>query len=279
MSSFNSKYQQKRAKNRSVLCIGLDPDPALMPANVPGADIIEQKLNFLKTVIDSCAHLAVAWKPNLAFYEYLGSDGWNLLQAVVRHIRRSAPDSLVILDAKRADIGNTARFYARALFEDLNGDAVTLSPYMGLDSLEPFLEYKDRACIVLCHTSNPGALDMQLHGNPPLYLKLAESLAKHPAADRIWLVVGATRDSDSLQAIRRVAASLPFLVPGIGAQGGDLNAVLNQAGPDLLVNVGRSILYASTDFTELAVASEREAGHYVALMQKHPLFKSPVSGD
>lgn len=245
-ASFHDRFVARRASLGSLLCVGLDPDPEKIPEGYDGGDIINTVLLFLGDVVQATAPYAVAYKPNLAFFERLGSQGMILFETLIKVIRRIAPGALIIADAKRGDVGSTADFYAKAFFETYECDAVTLNPYMGLDTLAPFAAYADRASIVLCHTSNAGALDFQETGDPPLYLRVAAAIeAENRKTGNFWMVVGATRAADSIRRIRAAAPTTPFLIPGIGAQGGDLEATLAAAGPNCLINVSRALLYGA----------------------------------
>jgi orotidine-5'-phosphate decarboxylase len=242
------KFVQKLAaacrRNNSILCIGLDPDPEKMPA---GVDL----LAFTKTIIDVTKDLVCAYKPNIAFYEALGNVGLDALRQTRAHVPEHIP---VIIDAKRGDIGNTARAYAKALFEGYGCDAVTVSPYLGRDSLEPFMAYEDRGLFVLCRTSNAGAADVQDlvvktdGGEKPLYEVIAAKVNEWNMADNLGLVVGATYP-DELKAIRRAYPAMPLLIPGVGTQGGKLSDVctfgVDKRRERTVVNVSRQVLYAS----------------------------------
>ncbi len=230
----------------SLVCVGLDPDLSKIPRDIAAAP--EPFLAFNRRVIDATADLAAAYKPQIAFYSALGKEAE--LEASIRYIRECAPHALIILDAKRNDIGNTAAAYAGEAFDRYGADAVTVNPYMGEDSVRPFLVRPDRGAIILCRTSNSGARDFQdlLVDGLPLYRRVAEH------ADRDWnqaqnlmLVVGATYP-DEMAELRRAHPTLWFLVPGIGAQGGDLGktlaAGLNEHGQGLLINSSRGIMYA-----------------------------------
>ncbi|MEB3197722.1 MAG: orotidine-5'-phosphate decarboxylase [Candidatus Sericytochromatia bacterium] len=251
------KLDARLAQVRAGLCIGLDPDPERLPPGLGSG--VEAIVAFNRAIIAATRSRAAAYKPNLAFYEVWGAAGWQALQATLAAIPAEIP---VILDAKRGDIGNTARMYARALFEELGGDAVTVSPYMGPDSLQPFVAYADRLTFVLTATSNPGAAflqDRQDAAGVPLYLRVAElarELDGQPGA--VGLVVGATRP-EVVPAIRARVPGQWLLVPGIGAQGGDLAALAPILGERVLFNVSREVLYASsgTDFAEAAEAAAR----------------------
>ena len=249
-----------QADKGSVLCVGLDPDPARLPAHLLARQALpDAVLTFNAAIIEATAASACAFKLNFAFFEALGADGWRILEATLREIPATA---LTIADAKRGDIGNSARFYAKSVFEDLGFDAVTVSPYMGRDSVEPFLAYENTITFVLGRTSNPGAADFQVQpmGERPLFLHVAEQVAAWGAAapGTAGLVVGAT-DTDAMAQIRQACPDLPLLIPGVGAQGGDAEAVRRTAqGGPIFVNSSRQILYASGE-TDFAEAAAREA--------------------
>ena len=240
----------------SFLCVGLDPDPDRIPEHLGRGP--EAVLAFNKAIIRATADLAVAYKPNVAFYEAMGSDGWEVLRQTLEAI----PDGcLRIADAKRGDIGNTATRYAQAAFGAWGADAVTVAPYMGRDSVEPFLAFKDKWTILLAATSNPGAEDFEFHGadsGQPLWRRIFEVSRTYQGSERLMYVVGATRP-ELLAECRAAAPDRFLLVPGVGAQGGSLEAVCaagwaEELAGGLLVNVGRSLLYASggPDFAEAA---------------------------
>lgn len=247
----------------SPLCVGLDPDPARLPLPFQGQSPIAAIETFLDRLIESTAHHAAAYKPNAAFFERWGRDGHDLLTAAIASVRRHAPHALVVLDAKRGDIGNTARFYAQAAFDGFGADAITVAPYMGADSVTPFLDWPDRCAFVLGRTSNVGARDFQhLEADgAPLYAHVCRRVAEWDARAQgtAGLVVGAT-DPDALAEIRTLAPAVPFLVPGVGAQGGSAADVMrgNRGGP-ILVNASRSILYAGdgVDFADRSEAAAR----------------------
>ncbi|MDX2283034.1 MAG: orotidine-5'-phosphate decarboxylase [Bacteroidia bacterium] len=253
---------------RSFLCVGLDPDPARLPAAVRGeADPI---LAFNQAIIQATAPFAVAYKPNLAFYEALGAAGWETLRATVAAI---PPGKLIIADAKRGDIGNTSRMYAQACFGALGADAVTVAPYMGQDSVVPFLEFPGKWVFLLALTSNPGAADFQYAGGPaqPLYqevLRRAQEWAEGKPGE-LGFVAGATR-AEALRDVRRIAPESWLLVPGVGEQGGDLDAVCQTArtaAGGLLINASRSILYAGggSDFAARAAEAAEALQRRMAL--------------
>ncbi|MFN8393502.1 MAG: orotidine-5'-phosphate decarboxylase [Bacteroidia bacterium] len=244
-------------RKKSLLCVGLDTDPRKIPQHLHShADPI---LEFNRRIIEATAEYAIAYKPNIAFYEALGPRGWETLQKTLELIPK---DCLSIADAKRGDIGNTSLLYARAFFEAMDFDAITIAPYMGRDSVQPFLEFKDKWVFLLALTSNPGATDFQMSqvDGVPLHLRVVETALEWAKGmpGHLGFVTGATR-AEQIAAIRELAPENFFLVPGVGAQGGDLHAVC-QAGANalggLLINASRSILYASSgeDFAQAAAA-------------------------
>lgn len=230
----------------SLLCVGLDPDLDKMPQELRREPL--PLLAFNRRIVDATRDLAAAYKPQIAFYSALGAEA-QLLDSI-RYIRQQAPHAIVILDAKRNDIGNTAEAYAREAFERYEADAVTISPYMGEDSVRPFLARPDRGAVLLCRTSNPGAKDFQdlVVDGLPLYRHVARR-AEHDWNQHrnLMLVVGATYPEE-MAALRQAHPNVPFLVPGIGAQGGDLTATLkaglDDLGAGLLINSSRGIIYA-----------------------------------
>ncbi len=253
MTSFQEKLSEAARRNESLVCVGLDPDPALMP--------IDDVLAFNKAIIDATADQVCCYKPNVAFYEALGFPGLEALKRTLEHIPDDIP---VIGDAKRGDIGSTARAYAKAVFEQWGFDAVTVSPYLGADSLEPFLEYTDRGVLVLCHTSNPGAADFQelSVGERQLFEELAVKARGWNSRGNAGLVVGATYPQQ-LQSVRQICPDMVILAPGVGAQGGDLeNTVkygVNASGEGLIINSSRGIIFASRDAADFAEAAGRAA--------------------
>jgi orotidine-5'-phosphate decarboxylase len=245
--TFAERLARAQLASGGLLCVGLDPDPAKLPSDLGEAGG-GPLLAFNRRIVDATADLAAAYKPQIAFYSALGAE--NELVASIRYIRERAPAALVILDAKRNDIGNTAEAYAREAFDRYDADAVTVNPYMGEDSVRPFLARPDRGAVLLCRTSNPGAKDFQdlLIDGLPLYRRVAERAAGHWNEHRnLMLVVGATYPREMAD-LRLAHPGLPFLVPGIGAQGGDLEATLaaglDARGAGLLINSARNIIYA-----------------------------------
>jgi orotidine-5'-phosphate decarboxylase len=250
-------FEQIR-KKKSYLCVGLDTDIEKIPKHL--LKYADPVFEFNKQIIEATKQYAVSYKPNLAFYEALGSRGWESLKKTLEII----PDDIfTIADAKRGDIGNTSGLYARAFFKELNFDAVTVAPYMGEDSVKPFLQFKDKWVILLVHTSNAGSADFQLLETKDgkfFYEEVIFASQRWATPDQIMYVVGATQ-ADRMESIRRLAPEHFFLVPGIGAQGGDLGQVSergmnNQCG--LLVNSARAILYASGD-EDFALKANQEA--------------------
>jgi orotidine-5'-phosphate decarboxylase len=253
--NFSDKLLAAGRRNKSLLCVGLDPDPESMPKM--------GVLEFNKAIIDATADLVCAYKPNLAFYEASGVEGLKVLQKTIEHIPDNIP---VIGDGKRGDIGNTARAYAKALFVTFGFDAATVSPYLGFDSVEPFIGYKEKGVFILCRTSNPGAMDFQsladAHGIP-LYEAVARKAKEWNVHGNIGLVVGATY-TEELKTIRQLCPEMPILIPGIGAQGGDLAATvkygIDAGGGKAVIAVSRQILYASQgkDFAQAARQKAQE---------------------
>lgn len=262
-------YNQIKQK-QSFLCVGLDADIHKLPTHLLSEP--DPVFAFNRAIIDATADLAVAYKPNLAFYESLGLRGWESLQRTLDYI---PSDCFTIADAKRGDIGNTADMYARTFFNTYPFDAVTVNPYMGRDSVQPFLKYEGKWAIVLGLTSNPGAADFQYFEGKdgrPLFEHAIRQMGEWGHADQLMFVVGATR-TDEIAAIRALVPDHFFLVPGVGAQGGSLEEVYKHGANKqvgLLVNASRSILYASKgkDFAAAAAAeAKRMQTDMAALMQ------------
>jgi len=245
---------------KSFLCIGLDTDLEKIPPHLlKEADPI---FAFNKAIIDATHHLCVAYKPNTAFYEAYGLKGWKALSKTIDYLNEAYPDIYTIADAKRGDIGNTATRYAKAFFEVLNFDAITVAPYMGRDSIEPFLEFKDKHAILLALTSNPGAFDFQTQkvDESELYKKVLNTSKTYKNSENLMYVVGATK-ATYLKEIRSIIPEHFLLVPGVGAQGGKLDEVCRYGLNDkvgLLINSSRGILYASRD-KDFAEKAQEEA--------------------
>ncbi len=264
------KYKEKLAgliaERKTVICVGLDTDPDRIPKHIKGLE--NPILEFNKQIIEATSDLVCSYKPNIAFYERLGSSGWDILKKTISIIPRSVP---VIVDAKRGDIGNTSAMYAKAIFEDLGADAVTLSPYLGEDSLAPFFDYEDKFSFILCVTSNAGAQDFQfleIDGRP-LYRHVAESVLRWNRRDNLGLVVGAPYPH-KIKEVRAISGNLPFLIPGVGAQGGDLEAAVRFGSDDgsslVVVNSSRGVIYASNgiDFAERAREEVQKLNQIIA---------------
>jgi orotidine-5'-phosphate decarboxylase len=253
---FIDKLRKVSHKNNSLVCVGLDTDVNKIPAFLKEED--DPVFEFNRQIIDATRDLVCAYKPNLGFYEAMGIKGWESLRKTCEHI---PPEIPVILDAKRGDIGNTAQMYARALYEVLKADAVTVSPYMGKDAVQPFLKYEDKCAFILCLTSNEGAKDFQLCriDGKPLYEIVAEKVLSWNDEGNCGLVVGATYP-DQLKRVRGIAPTLPFLIPGVGAQTGEIESTVKYGtdanGELAVINSSRGIIYASSerDFAEAARA-------------------------
>ncbi len=259
---------------KSFLCVGLDVDQDRIPYDLK--DEPDAIFTFCKKIIEATAPYCIAYKPNIAFFETYGLEGWKSLEKVMDFLNQHYPEIFTIADAKRADIGNTSKRYAKAYFEQLEFDSVTIAPYMGKDSVEPFLEYKGKYAILLALTSNEGASDFQLLNaeGKPLYEQVIERSKKWQNADRLMYVVGATK-AKALQKIRTLIPDSFILIPGVGAQGGSLEEVAVNGLNDtcgLLVNSSRGILYASSgsDFDQVAgnVAKELQEQMAFHLRQK-----------
>lgn len=249
-------------EKRSFLCVGLDTDIKKIPAHIikeANGNTYEAIMTFNKAIIDATASYCVAYKPNTAFYEAFGVDGWKALADTIAYIHTNYPHHFIIADAKRGDIGNTSAMYARAFFNDLNADAITVAPYMGEDSVKPFLGYEGKWVILLALTSNKGSLDFQLitdNDENRLFENVISKSRSWATTDEIMYVVGATR-GQMFEDIRKAAPDNFLLVPGVGAQGGSLEEVCRYGMTDdcgLLVNSSRAIIYASAekDFAEAA---------------------------
>ncbi len=259
-------------QNQSLLCVGLDPEPARFPGKLKGDS--SKIYEFCAAMVDATADLVIAFKPQIAYFSAHRAE--QQLERLMAHMRRAAPHVPIILDAKRGDIGSTAEQYAIEAFERYGADAVTLSPFMGFDSVAPYLKYHDKGAFLLCRTSNPGGDDLQnqrlssVKGEPLLYEHVAA------LAQGLWnlngqlgLVVGATYPFE-IERVRRVAPTLPLLIPGIGAQGGDAAAAVRagyRSGAPIIVNSSRAILYASAG-DDFAAAARAEALKARDVLQK-----------
>lgn len=254
--TFIEKLQNRWAESQSLLCVGLDPDKHRLPEHLKGKDYAFYE--FCTAIVDATAPYACAFKPQIAYFASRGAE--EQLKAIISYIHENYPNIPVVLDSKRGDIGSTAKHYAREAFVRYNADAVTLSPYMGFDSVEPYLEYEDRGAILLCRTSNKGGNDIQMLmvDGKPIYQHVA-ALAAGPwnKNGQLGLVVGATYPNEIAQ-VRQIVGDMPLLVPGIGAQGGDINACVSAGVTEnkmgMMINSSRAILYASSgeDFKEAA---------------------------
>jgi orotidine-5'-phosphate decarboxylase len=250
---FIDKLLAASEKNKSLLCVGIDPDPAQMP-DIPLFD-------FIRGIVDATVDLVCAYKPNFAFFEAMGLEGQETLIKTIKYIPDNIP---VIGDAKRGDIGNTSKAYAKAVFDVFKCDAVTVSPYLGYDSVEPFLQYKDKGIFILCRTSNKGARDFQDITAPdgrPLFEMVAGKALEWDVEGNIGLVVGATYPEE-LKKIRELCPDMPLLIPGVGSQGGDLELSIkygvDSRGEKAIINVSRQVLYASKG-GDFSTAAEKKA--------------------
>jgi orotidine-5'-phosphate decarboxylase len=266
----SNALHQQMVKKGSALCVGLDIDLTKMPAHVPRTR--DGVWDFLTQIIDATAPYAVAYKPNTAFFEALGPWGWSMLGELNQYIKDRHSDCLTIADAKRGDIGNTSAKYAQAFLNEMGYDAITVAPYMGHDSVQPFM-LPGKYAVVLGLTSNPGAEDVELlplADGRQVYQAVLEKIGQWGSADQLMVVMGATRPT-YLSAARSILPNHFFLVPGVGAQGGDLEAVLQHGLNDrggLLINASRSILYAGSGI-DFANAAAAEAQRMQDVMHKY----------
>ena len=260
--SFTQALKDRWSSSDSLVCVGLDPEPAKFPTRF--AEDEDGVFAFCRDIADATAQYACAFKPQIAHFAALGAEG--ALLRLIAHLHSEHPGLPVILDAKRGDIGSTAQQYAREAFDRYGADAVTANPYLGRDSVQPFLDRADRGVVILCRTSNPGAGDLQdlMIDGRPLYQRVAEKVANEwNAHGNCALVVGATWP-EQLREVRAIIGEMPILVPGVGAQGGDAEAVVRNAatadGTGLLVSSSRAILYASAgeDYAEAAANAARD---------------------
>ena len=261
MPDFVQRLHVASQTNRSLLCVGLDPDPSLMP--------IDDVTGFNRAIVDATKDLVCAYKPNMSFYEALGLPGLAALEDTVSYIRKEAPQVVLLGDAKRGDIGSSNRQYAKALFEVWGFDAATINAWGGGEALEPFFEYRQNGVFIWCRSSNPGAGEIQDvavsfdGGERRLFEMVAERANQWNVRGNVGLVVGATYPSD-LEVVRALCPSMPILAPGVGAQAGDLEATvtagMDASGRNLMISSSRSILYASPDAADFAAAARAAAG-------------------
>ena len=265
--TFIEQLRQAERANGSLLCVGLDPEPAKFPAGLKGD--VSKIYDFCAAIVDATADLVIAFKPQIAYFAAHGAEAQ--LERLMEHMRRTAPQVPIILDAKRGDIGSTAEQYAKEAFERYGADCVTLSPFMGFDSVQPYLKYHGKGAFLLCRTSNPGGDDLQnqrlaaLPGQPTLFEHIA-ALVQGPwnLNGQLGLVVGATYPAE-IERVRAVAPTVPLLIPGVGAQGGDAVATVKagyraangETVAPIVVNSSRAVIYASSgaDFAQAARAA------------------------
>jgi orotidine-5'-phosphate decarboxylase len=267
--SFAQRLLEVQTAQRSLLCVGLDVDPNKIPEHL--RSLKDPVTEFNRQIIEATHDFVCAYKPNLAFYEAMGEAGVRSLRETLKLV----PTSIITIgDGKRGDIGNTAEQYARSLFDDFGFDSVTVNPYMGFDSVEPFLKNPEKGVFLLALTSNPGSKDFQRLkvGAQPLYEKVVRTAKKWNTKKNLGLVVGATHPKE-LQRIRRIVPDMPILIPGVGKQGGDLRSSIrfggNKQGYLAIINASRSILYASSgkDFAEAARAEAKRMVEEMRLLQ------------
>jgi orotidine-5'-phosphate decarboxylase len=265
--TFLEQLRQAERTNGSLLCVGLDPEPGKLPAAMQGD--VSKMYDFCAAIVDATADLVIAFKPQIAYFAAHGAEAQ--LERLMEHMRRTAPGVPLILDAKRGDIGSTAEQYAKEAFERYGADCVTLSPFMGFDSVQPYLKYHGKGAFLLCRTSNPGGDDLQnqrladLDGQPTLFEHIA-GLVQGPwnLNGQLGLVVGATYPAE-IERVRKVAPTVPLLIPGVGAQGGDAVATVKagyraaqgETTAPIVVNSSRAVIYASAgaDFAQAARAA------------------------
>ncbi|MCD9124055.1 orotidine-5'-phosphate decarboxylase [Cupriavidus sp. UGS-1] len=257
---FTEQLTQAWRRNDSLLCVGLDPDPGKLPLSLTGAG--GAIFSFCREIVDATADLVCAFKPQIAYFASQRAE--DQLEQLIHYIHDAHPGIPVILDAKRGDIGSTAQHYAIEAFERYQADAVTVSPYMGFDSVEPYLAYPERGVIVLCRTSNPGGSDvqfLQVAGKPIYQLVAEQAAARWNTTGQMGLVVGATFPNE-IAKVRELVGDMPLLIPGIGAQGGDIEATVKAGrsadGTGMMINSSRAILYASRE-KDFAAAARRAA--------------------
>ena len=267
-----SQLLEQIKQKQSFLCVGLDTDINKIPQELLAME--DPIFEFNKQIINETAKYAVAYKPNTAFYEVYGTKGWLSLERTIQYIHNNYPEIFVIADAKRGDIGNTSANYAKAFFNTLKADALTVAPYMGKDSVEPFLNFEDKWVVLLALTSNAGSKDFQYLsvGDKMLHQQVLQTATTWADSEKMMFVVGATHPEE-LGAIRKMLPDYFFLVPGVGAQGGDLQAVAKNGlnnGCGLLVNSSRGIIYASngSDFAIRAGEKAKELQEQMAVLLK-----------
>ena len=245
----STKIADALERSGSCVCVGLDPDQSKMP--------IDDVFEFNRSIVDATHDLVAAYKPQIAFYEAMGIPGLRALEQTIAHIRSVAPDVFVVLDAKRGDMGNTAEAYAKAVFEVWGVDACTVNAYQGSEAIEPFLRYDGKGVFVVCRTSNPSSMEVQdvvdRSSGELLYDRVAR-IAVEMSPENVGLVVGATYPAE-LSSLRSDHPNTPFLIPGVGAQGGDASEARERGGHNILINSSRGVIYASQSKTDFDVAA------------------------
>ncbi len=274
--NFQKKYQTASQRNNSLLCIGLDTDISKLPKSVLNSS--NPVLYFNKKIIDATSDLVCCYKPNYAFYGVLGDRGWSTLRETIEYIPKDIP---VLVDAKIGDIGNTSSLYARMFFEELNADALTVTPYMGEDCVLPFLDYRDRTTFIVCLTSNKGADDFEksLSDGSPLFEHVINKALEWSPNKNCGLVIGATQP-DYFSRVRLLAPDMPLLIPGIGAQGGNPKEVVihgqDSRGGGIIVNSSRGIIFSSTnkDYAQAARESAKNLRDELNRYRNYPSSSS-----
>jgi len=269
-----------RSREGKFLCVGFDPDITKIPAAVKKSGVRETLIAFNRAIVDATKDIPSTFKLNSAFYEAYGSEGVLALRDSIDYMHEAAPGVIVLLDAKRGDIGNTNEMYARSAFDELGADAVTVNPYMGGEPLEAFFAHKNKGIIVLCHTSNPGASELQeaMVGSEPLYQVVARKSLDWNKNGNCCVMVGATYP-EQLGEVRAIVGDMPILIAGIGAQNGELEKTIqlgkNSKGQGLIINATRAIIYASSG-ADFAQAAQKKAQEYDGAIRA-ALIESPAT--
>ncbi|MCS7205759.1 MAG: orotidine-5'-phosphate decarboxylase [Leptospiraceae bacterium] len=272
MSTYNRKTLKFIIETKKNLCIGIDPNADLLPTGYEKT--IDGLKIFFSDIIEYTFDFCSAYKFNFAFFEAFGKDGWNLMDQILTIIRErmktSQTKKILIADAKRGDILHSSKQYAKGIFEYWNFDAITVNPYMGFDSIKPFIEYPNKGTIVLCLTSNPSKVDFEFYGNPPLFLEVARKIYEwNQLYDNVSAVVGATNTLEDLKQIKQITKDIPILVPGIGEQKGSLENVLHVFEWNALINISRSLIYSAPHRNDLAQSINNFINNFYDQVQTH----------